>query len=63
MNAIERLKERGYTVDVDDYEESMKYLDDEIPLSSAVRHAQCVVCKKVWVDVLNGEDTCSGCKP
>ncbi len=30
--------------------------------SAAARHPKCTVCKTEWVDVLNGEDTCSACK-
>lgn len=35
--------------------------EEEAKANQAVRNAVCTICRIVWVDVLNGEDTCPEC--
>ena len=43
-------------------EEVEDWLDEQqAKESKAVREAKCTICKKEWVDVMNGEDTCPTC--
>lgn len=44
-----------------DDELEMQIAEDEAKASEVVRRAVCVVCRVMWVDVLNGEDTCNEC--
>jgi hypothetical protein len=45
-------------------EEYDRWLDEQMAKEDPrVQGAKCCVCNRVWVDVLNGQDTCLLCLP